>query len=215
MRAGAIPVERLAHSLGSFLATQLNLDRDRCEQIRYGALILLQTAAGVMAPLPLAAALGVLPESLVAVAVATALRRFSGGFHLATPWRCIAFALLGFAGCGLAGRAGGAVLGAWPAWLRLAAAAALGLGACAVVLRHAPVTSPARPLKPAHRQRVRRNGIVLAFLYAALLAAGAAAGAWWVAPGLAGFWLQCFTLTPAGQRCARYLNRSLDGTERR
>ncbi len=192
-------------SIAAYLGARLGLSPDEEEIARYGLQCLVYTTAGFLAVVLSGWLLGCLLPALVAASAAAFLRAFSGGAHSSSPVTCT---LLGALVAGLLGKA--AVLAArFPAGARLFLVAAAFLLSWAVVILRAPVASPARPLSPAHRQKLRLLALAATPLLGAGAGALAAAGR---APelGLAaacGALWQAFSLTAAGHEFASLVDK--------
>jgi accessory gene regulator B len=206
---GANQLERAADAIGRFLADQLEMDQDRREIVSYGALTFLQNGSSLALLLVLSALAGSLPQALVALGAAGLMRHAGGGVHLRTPLRCVAATSLAFTLAGLGGRLLGSAIAPVPVWARLLAVLTLAAAGLAPVLRYAPVAAENRPLSAGHRAQLRRLSLRLGGAVVALLALGALLGAWWMVPGLLGFLVQSFTLTPAGHKAADALDCAL------
>ncbi len=202
-------MERLAEWVGARLAAQLDLDNNRREVVTYGALALLHNGTSLLMTLVLAAFGGVLPETAVALLSAAVLRHATGGAHLSSSFRCAVATALVFAALGMLGRELTAVLLLWPLWVRVGLVLLAAVLGFTVIYRYAPVAAETRPLRPAHRDRLRRLSLRMAPLYIALFLLGAWVGQWWVGPGLLGYLNQVLTLTPGGRSLVSRLDQFL------
>ncbi len=208
-------MQKLAFALASYLAVQLGLDEDRREVLSFGALAFIQNGSSALLTLLLALAVGIVPETVIAVATAAVLRHASGGAHLRTPLRCVLATAVVFLLCGFLGDLTSSLFNSWPGVLRVVLVVIVASLGLLGVLRYAPVQAETRPLRPAHRVRLRRQSIRLVIVLTVALTLGAAAAAWWTPPALAGFVLQMFTLTPAGQALAHSFDDWLTRLSRR
>lgn len=200
-------MERWAERLGTFLAAQLQLPDERREVLVYGATVALHTIVTAVALLTGAALLGILPYMVAVMAAGAVLRHVSGGAHLSGSWRCTAVStLVLLLTAGLAAHGHRQFLSDWPPALRMGAAGPVALLSGYWVYRYAPVVPRSRSVSPAHRQRLRRLSLRTAALLLGVGAVGTGLGAWWALPVLLGCLMQAFTLTPAGQGLARWMD---------
>lgn len=172
--------------------------------VAFGALALLQNGASAVLLLLLALSTGLLPEAATALLTAGLLRHATGGTHLQTPLRCVFTTAFGFWT--------GGYVGYLVVRSPMNQTAALAVAICVVAIglwiiyRWAPVEAETRPLSSHHKAYLRRLSLRLGWLVSILLVGGAVFRTWWWAPGLMGFSIQCFSLTPPGHR----LTRSID-----
>ncbi len=199
-------MERLAKSMGSFLARQLDLDNDRNEQLGYGAFILLQSIVVLGGLSILSYIVGTGTRALFIALVAASLRAVSGGAHLDGPARCTVISILLFTAGGLVAKYGDIYLRALPAWAGVILLIMLAGGAWWQFYLHAPVDNKRRRLSSARRAQLRRGSLQLSAIYALLGSLLAFAGSGWAWIVINGMWLQGFTMTSAGHLVAQQVD---------
>lgn len=80
--------EKLSNDIGSGIADKLNLDKDKREIITYGAYIMLDVALCLFMVIVLGLAFNVFYEAMVFSFTTAILRKYSGGAHSTTSFRC-------------------------------------------------------------------------------------------------------------------------------
>ena len=194
--------------IAAYLGKKLARSADEVEVARYGLQMVVLSAANLAAALLAGRLLGCLADTLAALLTAGALRSFSGGAHSGSPLRCLLFGTLAAAAFGEISRLAAPLLPPAAPPVLIAAGLALALP---VLLRRAPVDSPAKPItSPRHRRNLRRLSL------AAALAAALLQVLLWrgqrvdlVLAVECGLLWQVFSLTAAGHRALARLDRLL------
>lgn len=199
-------MERLAARLGFYLATQLNLDNDRQEQISFGTFVLLQSTLVLSCLVIITLLIGTIGEALIIAGVAASLRAVSGGAHLRGPLQCTLISVSTFVGGSIIAKQTTQVLYLYPHMLQISIIALLSLVACLMYLVYAPVAAKNRQLSIERRSKLRRISIRLAAIYTATAILCTMTGCVWAPAIIVGMWFQGFTLTPAGDWLARNLD---------
>lgn len=194
-----------ARALTDGLIRYFHLPEDRRDVLFYGVTCLLLDLLGLVAIVLAGFLVGLPGLTLVAAATSGLFRSFTGGAHFYSPWLCTAAsaaiaALLGVAAAALRGLP----------TTQLTLGLALVVAASAVAFhRYAPVDSPAKPISPAKRAKLRRAAwlVLVAWTGAAgiFLATGDAGLV--VASALGLLW-QSWTLTPGGARLYRFIDQA-------
>lgn len=94
-------IERASKIIASKISTNLSLDQDHEEVIRYGAFALIQTSISILLVIIFGVVFNVLLEALVISISAAILRKFSGGVHASSPMGCAVIGMIIFGGLAL------------------------------------------------------------------------------------------------------------------
>jgi len=209
-------VERLAGRMGQWLGDQFQWTSDEREIATFSLLLLISTGFTLVLLVLLGWLAGVLPEVLLMAGTAAVLRTFAGGSHLSSGWRC-AWATAGAATiAAYLAHVAGPVIGGWLAgrapWVLLA----IGLGVAVIMARLAPVPAPGKPFRSErHRRVLRVLAVVTTLAWATGWAVGVSRGgvqpSLWLASTL-GLLQEALSVTPSGERIARWLDRMLAGS---
>lgn len=157
-------MEKLAHSIAQKISTELNYDNDQKEIIAYGTFALLQMGFSIFLVIIFGYKFNVLVEALIISFTTSILRKYSGGVHASSSGICM---LIGTVIC--IGQALLVVVILKPL-LSLKFMSILGvivfLWAYFIVLRLAPVDSPAKPIKKEEkRKRMKKSSILVLNFY--------------------------------------------------
>lgn len=206
-------MERLAGRMGRWLADQFQWTSDEQEIATFSLLLIISTGFTLVLLVLLGGLAGVMPEVLVMAGTAAVLRTFAGGAHLSSGWRC-AWATAGAATiAAYFAHVAGPVVGGWlgdrASWVLVA----IGLAVAAVMAGLAPVPAPGKPLRSERHRRVLRSlAVATTLVWAAGWAVGLSRGAvqpsLWLASTL-GLLQEALSVTPSGERIARWLDRML------
>ncbi len=200
----------VARFLGSYIASKLNYDPDRCEIITYGIFVLLHNLSILIVILILALSTGLLKEIAVVMLAYAPLRRFGGGLHLSKPVFCmvssvIIFPLLGFTAV---------VLSKYLLCLdpcgRYAIFLLIAGTVLPAVILYAPREHPNHPLSAGRRVFLKRLTFITALTLAVLLISVASCGASYLREAAAismAFIFFLFNLLPVGKVCLEKLER--------
>jgi len=157
-------MEKLAHSIASKIAVELNYDNDKKEIISYGTFALLQMIISIFLVIIIGYKFNVLKEALIISFSTSILRKYSGGVHASSPGRCM---FVGTVVC-----IGQALLATFvlKPYINLIENIAVGvvtfLWAYYIVIKLAPVDSSAKPIKNEEkRKRMKRGSILLLNIY--------------------------------------------------
>ncbi len=80
--------EKVSNRVGSYIAESLHMDKDKQAVISYGAYLLLDAVLGIVMVMLLGAVFGVFFEALLFSCTTAFLRKYSGGAHSTTSFRC-------------------------------------------------------------------------------------------------------------------------------
>lgn len=81
-------IEKIPTKIGHSIAVNLNLDKNNEEVITYGAIIMFQTLFSISLVLIFGFIFNVFIEALLLSLTGSILRKYSGGVHSASPYRC-------------------------------------------------------------------------------------------------------------------------------
>lgn len=206
-------MERLAGRMGQWLGDQFQWTSDEQEIATFALLLMISTGFTLVLLVGLGWLAGVLPEVLVMAGTSAVLRTFAGGAHLSSGWRCgwataVAATIAAYL-AHVAGPVVGGWLGGWAPW----ALVAVGLAVAAVMARRAPVPAPEKPLRSErHRKTLRVLAVVTSLVWAVGWAVWVSRGtvqpSVWLASTL-GLLQETLSVTPSGERTARWLDRML------
>ncbi|MGQ9780129.1 MAG: accessory gene regulator ArgB-like protein [Bacillota bacterium] len=198
---------RLARMMGERLAAALALPSEAADKAAFALENLFLLVATFAAILLSAAALGLLGPALAASLTGALMRAVSGGAHLGRPGRCILVSTLLALGLGWAGRAA-APLFLPP--LSTVLALLVGIAGMVVLFLYAPAETPAKPIPPSQRRKLRIASLLFLLLWL-LWFFSSRPGRDLPAAGLFGLAWQFLTITPLGYWLYRLVDRVADG----
>src|SRR5690554_1263226 len=199
MEIGGRRLEQLADKVGVYLATQLNLDKDQQEILRFGALTFILQFSIVALSLLIAWPLGLLKYTFVFLVAFAFLRQFGGGPHSDDPNRCLIMSTIFLLFCGFISRLLHQFLmqKTMPDMTLILFVTGLCLLCFGLTALLAPVAPPNKSLPPAKYSRFRKISLATAVAYCVLIISGVIYFSWWLAPLLLAFLLQGLSLTSA------------------
>ncbi|KOA20197.1 accessory regulator protein B [Clostridium homopropionicum DSM 5847] len=87
-------MNNLSHSIANKIASELKLDNDKKEVIAYGTFALLQTFLSIFSVSVIGYLFHVSFEATIVLFTASILRKYSGGAHANSPWKCTFIGLI-------------------------------------------------------------------------------------------------------------------------
>ncbi|MCM8710257.1 accessory gene regulator B family protein [Clostridium sp. SYSU_GA19001] len=161
-------MEKLADNIAKKISLELKLDSDRKEVIAYGTFALLHTLLSIILVIIFGAVLNVMVEALIISFAISILRKYSGGVHASSPGICasvgtvitlilavfICFGLNSYISLNLI-FASGLICFFWSYY---------------IIIKLAPVDSPAKPIKTQKkRERMKKGSIFILAVYAVIV----------------------------------------------
>lgn len=198
-------IHNFAVRLAAIVAAELKME-ERRNIIAYGLEIIIGALVKLIffAALPLA--LGIFPQVLAAALAGGIFRLAAGGAHCTAYYRCLVSSLAVFLGIGSLAR----YLAHYPFPLE-SIVAGVGIWSLFIALRWAPADTPAKPINNAlHRRGLRIASVTIIVFYLVVCQFAPLNGDTILAASL-GFFIQAFTVTPAGYRLIETMDRLLGG----
>lgn len=188
----------IANRMAVYLARETGLEQAKVDRVRFGLELLLGEIIKFTILLAAAALVGLLPETLAAMAGFSIFRLVSGGGHCEDYWRCLVFSFLVYLGPAALGVYAAPIIpGLLLSWSVLAGVVLIAV----VVVLWAPGEVYQRKIKPEERGRFKRLSMLFIALWGITLTVFIVPNSISVAlAGLLGLVIQAFTFTPLGYR---------------
>lgn len=198
-------MEKWAKMVAYWFQTNLELDQDRTEVIEYSIISILLLFFNFLFILIFGFMLGALYEGLIVAFTIMLLRAFTGGAHLASPWRCVIITAAITAGLGFISRN---YANRFSAWLLICILIIILIWGLYYILRYAPVESEEKPIRPERRICYRNFGIAFVMIWTGLVTLCLFFSMKKVfLASLCGFAWQILTLTPVGFKIYKIFSR--------
>lgn len=186
----------MASRAAIYLVSEADMDQTKTDRVRFGLELLFGEIIKWAILLALAALLGFLPETLIAMAGFSLFRLVSGGPHCEDYWRCLVFSLLVFFGSAVLGVLAGPYVTKSMLTMAVIAGAVL---MAVMVLIWAPGEVSERKIKQGERLVFKWLSLVFLALWAVVITVFVVPYS--VSLAIAGFLgtvVQTFTFTPPG-----------------
>ncbi|MFZ5645261.1 MAG: accessory gene regulator ArgB-like protein [Bacillota bacterium] len=188
----------IANRMAVYLSRETGLDQSRTDRVRFGLELLLGEIIKFALLLAGAAVLGLLPETMAAMAGFSLFRLFSGGAHCEDYWRCLVFSLVAYLGASFAS----VLVAPYITKTIMTVLVIAGTtGIVLLVLLWAPGEVPQRKIKQSERGLLKGLSIVFLLIWAGVLIF--VLSPYSISVMLAGFLgtvVQAFSFTPPGYR---------------
>lgn len=157
-------MEKLSNRLASIISSELNYNQDKKEIIEYGAFALIQILITLILIAIFGIIFNVIWEALIVCFTGSLLRKYSGGAHASSPNTCTAISIIICIGQALIFKFLLVTICSITQILFLGIL--IFLWSCYLILKLAPVDSPAKPIKIQTKIiRMKKGSIVILSLY--------------------------------------------------
>lgn len=188
----------IANYMARHLARETELEQSKVDRLRFGLELLIGEIIKFAILLSTAALLGLLPETVAAMAGLSIFRLLSGGAHCEDYWRCLVFGMLVYVGASVAG----VYVSTYISKTVLTMSVIVGVAVLSLmVLIWAPGEVPERKIKQGDRGLFKILSIAFLFIWAVVLIFILSRYSISVSlAGLLGSLVQAFSFTPLGYR---------------
>ena len=207
----------LSNKLAQKISLKLDYDDEKCAVINYGIFAFLQTLASLAIITLLGILLGMVWQALVVTFSASILRQYSGGVHATSPNICLIVGTVATLTITLAAHH---LTGLVPVEILITINALLMASSYWLVIKYAPVDSPAKPIRTEHkRKKMKRFSLIVLTAYFTIIVVlvvmyltqeNSACMEFAMCIGMATGW-QVFNLTKKGHRWLKKVDSILAG----
>lgn len=163
-----MPYSRLSTKVSGYLVEELNYPEEKRDIISYSLDTLFLLVAGYITIFLIGWLIGIPGAVLCTLLSGDILRKFSGGFHLSTPFRCLALTAFMYIAVSWLSVHIYAVWGAEPVYGYILVLICF---ACLIIVRkYAPVDNPAKPIVSViFRKKLRMSSILIVIILSVLV----------------------------------------------
>lgn len=158
-------MEKLSNELATKIAIRLEVNEEQREVMAYGAFALIQIFINIFLLIIIGTLLNVAIEAVIISVVSSILRKYSGGVHLTSPWKCT---IMGICVCVFAST----VIKSLNLKLTFIFIILLVIiWAYFFIKKYAPVDTPTKPIRNQDRRnRMKKGAIKVLKVYGILIA---------------------------------------------